>query len=251
MNTLERAAERRYRIRPYAGGHDIVLQDELYDGENLVIHVEQLASGVYKLTDYGQLAASLSIRSVDLSTGPAKKSWDYVRDVLAHNTNGPTPFPGASDEWELSAFATEDTLDSALRQLAAAMLRADGIGGLVEWRESADDTFRVTALASARSAGLQVTTRTSIATAVGNRRVHFDAAGQTRVAHVRTLSAARNTTDSYDKTYSIFSQAKEPLASLVTVVDDGIKMEMIESLRNVSTVLDLADASDYWVSLAA
>lgn len=128
QHAITNANTRTARVEPYSDGIDLILDETLYNGENLTIHATATSDTTTTLTDSGQLAASLFMRGVDLTTGAAAQGWHYITQLLHQATTTPTPGTEPADEWELSLTVTNSELHDGLSTLAAAMLRVDGLG---------------------------------------------------------------------------------------------------------------------------
>lgn len=246
---LEEAAQRRVKVRPYGSGQDLVLEDTLYDGENLVIHVTDNSNETVTLSDSGQVAASLFIRGVDLSKQPAKHAWEHINALLTRGFTAPLSPDHQTDEWELSITAYTQELPSAIRALSAAMLRADGLGTLVS-RTAPRLRFATQMAQVTRTSGLEVSENKRIATRSGMaRQVHFVAHSGPRDFQVQTVTTeGGNINASVDSTYSILADSKLDPHRRVAVFDrEAVKKRaLVNHIKEVATVVLRDDLANYW-----
>ncbi|WP_201521683.1 hypothetical protein [Gulosibacter hominis] len=248
-DALRQAAQRQAQIQKYGDGLDVVLEDTLYDGENITIHATPGAPGTTMLTDTGQVAASLFIRGVDLSKQPAKYAWQYISKLLARTSTAPLPTDSNVDEWELAVTVNNDELHLGIQALTAAMLRADGLGTLGK-RPARGPVFASQMASITRNAGLQVVESPSIQTRSGmTRHVHFTAATGRREYQVQTITTdGGNVRVAIDTTYSTLADSTVDVNQRVVVLDREVtkKPGIVDHITDVAIPVPKDELHDYW-----
>ncbi|MEO5710210.1 MAG: hypothetical protein ABIQ59_10355 [Nocardioidaceae bacterium] len=231
----------------YGDGDLLTLPWSLADGESVSIYVEQVADGLFNLSDRGLAADALALAGVDLGGGAAASSWAAVRDSLdlpAAVMRDLTPF-------EISGSADKEGLGLALTEVGEAVLRADGLRALGRQRRRL--TFKDRVIRHAAERNLTVVPRAKVKTRFGSQREVTCRVQGSDWAYVQALSGGPNFNETYDHARSIFGDTKTSSDHLVSVIADNSKIAdwQERSLGELSRVVHESQQDDFWASLAS
>jgi hypothetical protein len=241
------AIRKRAAAESYGEGQLLTLPWSLHDGESVAILVEEVAPGLYRLSDRGLAADSLALAGLDLSSKRAAPSWEAVRRSLKLR---PSVIPPAS-RFELSGDATADELGTALTELAETILRGDALHVLAaaaRRRSFGDELIR-------RAADRHIVVRPDapMPTRFGSTRkvtCGLEPSGKEDI-FVQALASA-NFSDAYDHAKALFSDSSLPKERRVAVIQaDAGQHWHRQSLDEVSVVIDEPEWDDYLADLAA
>jgi hypothetical protein len=239
--------QQRASTLPYGKGQLLTLPWSLHDGEAVAILVEEVAPGLFHLSDRGLAADSLALAGVDLSHRRFSPSWEAVR----HSARLRPSIVPPSNRFELGGEATADELGAALTSLAEAVLRADALHVLAaspRRRSFGDGLIR-----RAVDRLIAVQPDAPMPTRFGStRRVTcgLEPAGRDAV-FVQAL-ASPSFSDAYDHAKALFTDSSLPRERRVAVIQsDAGQPWHKRSLGEVSVVIDEHEWDEYLTGLVA
>lgn len=244
-DALAREVASRTTVHEYGAGVLVDLPWDFGDGDGLAVYVEEVGGGMVNLTDRGLTADVLALAGVDLASPAARKSWDAIRSLVTQ----PAPFGRDLDEYEIATFTNTDNVARALHEVAATMLRAEGLRAIGTRTRRVGLSDRI--IRRAHGAGLKVVPRAEVATRFGgSRQVTAQVIGGRDVFMQAVGSAA---TEAYDHTRAIFGDAELTSDRLVAVVAADVKLDrwQVSALTQDGTVIDEPDLPEFLSSLAA
>lgn len=231
----------------YGDGQLLTLPWSLHDGEAVAILVNEVAPGLFRLSDRGLAADSLALAGVDLSQKRFMPSWEAVRRSLGLRAS---IIPPAS-RFELSGDATADELGSALTELAETVLRGDALHVLAT--SARRRSFGDMLIRRAADQHIAVRPDAPMPTRFGATRkvtCGLEPPGKQEV-FVQALAGA-NFSDAYDHAKALFADSSLPRERRVAVIqaDAGQRWHR-QSLTEVSIVVDEPQWEDYLSEFAA
>ncbi|MCZ2261600.1 hypothetical protein [Isoptericola sp. QY 916] len=235
----------RMRTHVYGDGILVDLPWAFGDGDGMSVLVQPVGDRLYNISDRELTADVLAMAGVDLSHRAVRASWETIRATL----DRPKPFGRDLDEFEIAAFVDDGELVQALDEIAAVMLRADGLRALgVPARRA---TFSQRVIRRVQRANLKVVPKAEVRTKFGGQRqVTAQVIGE-RAVYMQALGTS--SMDAYDHARSLFGDAQAEPDQLVAVIAGDVKLSTWQrnALRQDATVVDEPDLDPYLVALAA